>query len=70
MSSNNNNNNENSDNNKVQSNGLEGHDDEVEQKPAKKAAKHDSGAADLERVTDHVEEKELSQQDIAGVSVF
>ncbi|XP_067133606.1 huntingtin-interacting protein K [Centruroides vittatus] len=37
-----------------------------EQKPQKKAAKHDSGAADLEKVTDYAEEKEISSQDIAG----
>jgi len=35
-------------------------------KPQKKLAKHDSGAADLEKVTDFEEEKEISSQDIAG----
>ncbi|XP_076356236.1 huntingtin-interacting protein K [Tachypleus tridentatus] len=39
---------------------------EQEQKPAKKTAKHDSGAADLEKVTDYAEEKEISSQDIIG----
>jgi NACalpha-BTF3-like transcription factor len=37
---------------------------EEEQKPQKKAAKHDSGAADLEKVTDYAEEQEISSQDI------
>lgn len=32
----------------------------------KKAAKYDSGAADLEKVTDYAEEKEISPQDVAG----
>lgn len=35
----------------------------------KKSAKHDSGAADLEKVTDYAEETEISSKDIAGVSV-
>ena len=34
----------------------------------KKSAKHDSGAADLEKVTDYAEETEISSKDIAGVS--
>jgi hypothetical protein len=38
-------------------------------KPQKKLAKHDSGAADLEKVTDFEEEKEISSQDIAGVGL-
>ena len=33
----------------------------------KKVAKHDSGAADLEKVTDYVEEAEISSQDISNV---
>nr|ALJ10930.1 huntingtin interacting protein [Dolomedes sulfureus] len=37
-----------------------------DQKPQKKIAKHDSGAADLEKVTDYAEEKEISGQDITG----
>ena len=32
----------------------------------KKSVKHDSGAADLEKVTDYAEEKEISS-DITGV---
>lgn len=48
-------------------NGLDQDDEQTEQKSVKKAAKHDSGAADLERVTDYAEEKELSHKDIAGV---
>ncbi|XP_053202359.1 huntingtin-interacting protein K-like [Panonychus citri] len=34
--------------------------------PVKKAVKHDSGVADLEKVTDYAEEEEFSSQDIAG----
>lgn len=37
-------------------------------KNQKKTAKHDSGVADLEKVTDYAEEKEISSQDISGVS--
>ncbi|KAF4529251.1 hypothetical protein B566_EDAN017709 [Ephemera danica] len=42
--------------------------DEVQQeKSQKKTAKHDSGAADLEKVTDYAEEKEiLASNDLAG----
>lgn len=40
-----------------------------DQKPQKKTAKHDSGAADLEKVTDYAEEKEISGQDITGVNI-
>ena len=36
----------------------------------KKAAKHDSGAADLEKVTDYAEEVEVSPQNIDSVSNF
>ena len=36
----------------------------------KKPPKHDSGAADLEKITDHVEEAEISAQDIADVCKF
>lgn len=39
--------------------------DEAQDKQ-KKSAKHDSGAADLERVTDYAEEKEISPQDFSG----
>lgn len=35
-----------------------------EQRPLKKIAKHDSGAADLEKVTDYAEDKEIRSQDI------
>uniref|UniRef100_A0A0C9SAB2 Putative huntingtin-interacting protein k n=1 Tax=Amblyomma americanum TaxID=6943 RepID=A0A0C9SAB2_AMBAM len=35
-----------------------------QQKPQKKVAKHDSGAADLEKVTDYAEDKEIRSQDI------
>ena len=41
-------------------------DSPVENK-GKKVAKHDSGAADLEKVTDYVEEAEISSQDISNV---
>lgn len=34
-------------------------------KAQKKAAKHDCGVADLEKVTDYAEEKEISSQDIS-----
>ena len=37
-------------------------------KPAEKPRKHDSGAADLERVTDYAEEKEISSSDLETVS--
>ncbi|XP_061594432.1 huntingtin-interacting protein K [Cololabis saira] len=33
-------------------------------KPVEKPRKHDSGAADLERVTDYAEEKEISSSDL------
>lgn len=56
------------DDNDSKLNGIGQDDDEQEQKSVKKAAKHDSGAADLERVTDYAEEKELSHKDIAGVN--
>lgn len=45
--------------------------DDVQQqeKSQKKTAKYDSGAADLEKVTDYAEEKEiLASNDLAGVS--
>ena len=42
-------------------------DSPVENK-GKKVAKHDSGAADLEKVTDFVEEAEISAEDISNVS--
>lgn len=36
-------------------------------KPVEKPRKHDSGAADLERVTDYAEEKEISSSDLETV---
>uniref|UniRef100_A0A0K8TQW6 Nascent polypeptide-associated complex subunit alpha-like UBA domain-containing protein n=1 Tax=Tabanus bromius TaxID=304241 RepID=A0A0K8TQW6_TABBR len=46
--------------------------DEVEDKQKqKKVTKHDGGAADLERVTDYAEEKEISSADISSaVNMF
>lgn len=38
-------------------------DDVQQEKSQKKAAKYDSGAADLEKVTDYAEEKEISSSD-------
>ncbi|XP_072019785.1 huntingtin-interacting protein K-like [Amphiura filiformis] len=41
--------------------------DEIEQNSAvPKAKKHDSGAADLERVTDYAEEKEIACEDMTN----
>ena len=51
----------------VTPNGVDNETDEDPQKPQKKTAKHDSGAADLERVTDFAEEQEISSQDIDRV---
>lgn len=45
-------------------------DGQDKQKSAKKAAKHDGGVADLERVTDYAEEKELSSADISNVRMI
>lgn len=42
-------------------------DEDVQDKKLKKAARHDGGVADLERVTDYAEEKELSA-DISNVT--
>lgn len=42
--------------------------EDVQDKKLKKTAKHDGGVADLERVTDYAEEKELSSADISNVS--
>lgn len=41
--------------------------DEESLNKGKKSAKYDSGAADLEKVTDYVEEAEISHQDIGEV---
>lgn len=46
---------------------VNGDSDEIQEKSQKKTAKYDSGAADLEKVTDYAEEKEISAQDFAGV---
>ena len=45
---------------------IEDNDEEVKGKKVK--GKHDSGAADLEKVTDYVEEVELSAQNIGEVT--
>lgn len=43
---------------------VNGDSDEVQQeKSQKKTAKYDSGAADLEKVTDYAEEKEISSSE-------
>lgn len=43
---------------------VNGDSDDIQQeKSQKKAAKYDSGAADLEKVTDYAEEKEISSSD-------
>ena len=45
--------------------------EEVSDEPkGKKVAKHDAGAADLEKVTDYVEEAEISSQNISDVSIL
>lgn len=49
--------------------GINGNDEEVQDKKSKKVAKHDGGVADLERVTDYAEEKELSSADISNVNM-
>lgn len=54
-------------------NGVGGTDKETENVDdvnAKKTVKYDSGAADLEKVTDYAEEKEvISTDDISGVII-
>ncbi|XP_063227673.1 huntingtin-interacting protein K [Bacillus rossius redtenbacheri] len=46
---------------------IGGDSDEIQQeKSQKKIAKYDSGAADLERVTDYAEEKEICSADFSG----
>ena len=37
---------------------------------SKKSAKHDSGATDLEKITDHVEEVEINNRNISDVSLL
>ncbi|PSN35306.1 Huntingtin-interacting protein K [Blattella germanica] len=47
---------------------IGGDSDEVQQeKSQKKIAKYDSGAADLEKVTDYAEEKEIFSADLSGM---
>lgn len=46
---------------------INGTEDEVQDKKQKKQTKHDGGAADLERVTDYAEEKEISTANISSV---
>lgn len=48
---------------------VNGESDEIQEKNQKKTAKYDSGAADLEKVTDYAEEKEISTKDFSGVSL-
>lgn len=50
--------------------GQEEQTDNVDDVNAKKTVKYDSGAADLEKVTDYAEEKEvISTDDISGVNL-
>lgn len=51
---------------KISQNGT----DDAQDKKSKKVAKHDGGVADLERVTDYAEEKELSSADISNVRIY
>lgn len=51
--------------------GPEEQTDNVDDVNSKKTVKYDSGAADLEKVTDYAEEKEvISTDDISGVIVY
>lgn len=51
--------------------GTNGVDSDCEEnKPQKRQLKHDSGAADLEKVTDYMEDSEISSQNIAQVCLF
>ncbi|XP_055324040.1 huntingtin-interacting protein K [Sitodiplosis mosellana] len=53
---------------KISQNGT---DEAQDKKSQKKVAKHDGGVADLERVTDYAEEKELSSADISNaINIF
>lgn len=45
---------------------VNGNSEELPEKLQKKTAKYDCGAADLEKVTDYAEEKEISTQNVAG----
>ncbi|KAK9882136.1 hypothetical protein WA026_018977 [Henosepilachna vigintioctopunctata] len=40
-----------------------------QEKSQKRIAKYDSGAADLEKVTDYAEENEISSQDVANAII-
>lgn len=55
-------------------NGIGGPDEQTDNADdvnAKKTVKYDSGAADLEKVTDYAEEKEvISTDDISGVLIL
>lgn len=46
-----------------------GNEEDVQDKKQKKQSKHDGGAADLERVTDYAEEKEISTANISSVII-
>lgn len=54
-------------NSESKENGVDSEDPVETSKPQKKQAKHDSGAADLEKVTDYVEESEINSQNVAEV---
>jgi hypothetical protein len=45
-------------------------DDEKSEEQKKKSGKFDSSAADLEKVTDYVEEAEIQSQNISDVSLI
>lgn len=45
---------------------VNGGSEDSDERSQKKSAKHDCGAADLEKVTDYAEEKEISTQDFSG----
>jgi len=47
-------------------NETNGTEEDVQDKKQKKQTRHDGGAADLERVTDYAEEKEISSADISS----
>lgn len=47
---------------------VNGEEETQDKKQQKKASKHDSGAGELERVTDYAEEKEIIS-DISNVSL-
>jgi hypothetical protein len=49
---------------------MENGDSDVQQQQDRKQKKHDSGAADLEKVTDYAEEREISGHSISNVSCF